>query len=442
MRKQLIPLLALLLLIVYPAAAQDDSGLQPGVPVSGEITPLTDRINYTFDGQAGQTVYVTAIGDDPQLALQVGLFDSDQSVLAESLDFGPTALLGPYTLPETATYFVSVARPDYSDMLGAFQVMVDVAEVTPAADSLDFDQALPNQINFFSLSATEGDILRLGLRGPMLQFALIPPSGENAIYDGIYDDLGLVAFQAPQTGMYQLFVQSFAPDVDTLSLRLSLLEPPTLTTDAPVSGTVTPDEPALVAFESQAGKTWRIDATVAEGTGAGYLEILRLEGRPYWDTVLATDATSGPNGNPRIMAFTAPEDGTYYALVYYNLDDPNRPDAPYTVTLTASSLVNLVPDIETTGTITPETGRAVYNYAGKAGQVLRITISRTTETGSLVLEVRSPNDEVINFLGRGVASATFEVTLPVDGSYSFVIDDRDYNRVELGFSILLELIQS
>jgi hypothetical protein len=87
-------------------------------------------------------------------------------------------------------------------------------------------------------------------------------------------------------------------------------------------------------------------------------------------------------GFPRIEPFIAPEDATYYVVLEF--DDYSDDDAvrDFSVTLAPSSLLSLSPGQPVEAKVTPETGNVVYAYHGKAGEVVRVTLTGKGETGA------------------------------------------------------------
>lgn len=443
MRKQLVLVsLALLFLFVGSAQAQDFLDLSYGQPVTGEITPLADRVNYTFNGSAGDLIYITMVSPDNDLVPEFTLFDSAQNEVQVSDSTGPVAALGPIELPATDSFIVSASRASWSDSTGAYSIMVDRATVTFYQPNTEVNSSLanPNSLAFLVMDGQAGDLYRLSVLGRSMAFIFAGSEAEDGVYEGIYDDPFVPMYQLPITGEYFAVVQSMSEDGTDFTLEFNQIVPQPLPATETLSGTLDSDNPPVFMFESGAGKAWEINATLPED-GDDYMAIYYLENRPYWETIVAQDFGSGPNGSPRIAPFVAPTDGTYYIMLEFNSYNPEELTAPYDINLQSSSIVTLAPDIETTGTITPDTGSTVYSFNGKTGQGLNVTFKRLSETGVLSLYILSPEDEVITFTGRSAVSSSFDIILPVDGVYRFTVYDSDYNPTELEYSLLVTVTQ-
>jgi hypothetical protein len=108
------------------------------------------------------------------------------------------------------------------------------------------------------------------------------------------------------------------------------------------------------------------------------------------------------------------------------------------LTLAPDTLLQLAPNTPFTGAITAATGDQTYHYEGSAGETLRVTIERTSETGALGVRLLSAEDEVFVFYERSTRRAVFEVTLPLDGRYRFVLQNLAYDDGAVEYAILLE----
>lgn len=439
-KRMLLLLLLSLCLISTPAAAQDMVALEYGVPVIGELSALQNTITYTFNGSAGDTVYLTMRPVDGVFEVQMRLFDPDDQLIAESDYGGEVQVIGPLTLNADGNYSVLAGRPDWAEGTGSFSIMVDEASYHPLDLSTAVTDRLDNasEIRFFTFQVpAAGDLFSLGVAGEMMHFVLRSPQGDYLLDNGTFDDPGLPIYQAPEGGEYTLLVQSIAADGTDFTALVEMIEPLPLVSGETVSGTINSGQPAFFAFETLGGKPWQIDAVLPD-FGDRYMQIYHLDGREWWDAEIAADWGSGPNNNPRIAPFIAPEDATYYVLLSFR-SFTSESSGAYEITVTPETVLSLAPGTPVTETINEATGDLTYNYNGKAGDTVEVTLTQLSETGALSLNVYSSEDEVLFFYGRATTGATFAITLPLDGLYQFIVRNVGYGEEDLTFSLLLEM---
>jgi len=432
-------LLVIVLLAVSQATAQTFDPIAYGELTAGEVSPFQEQVTYRMAASAGDVIYMAARPSNPEsdLFLTVRLFNQEQTLLAEATDWFGMSLLLPVEIETAGEYIISVGRRADSEDYGQFELLLNTVTLTPASDEIrdTFDNAL--DFDFYTVAAQAGDLHSFLLSAPQGIIGLVDPTGEFAFVDGVYDDPGTLLYQMTMDGVYQVVVQSVTPGPTPYTLYVPAHDPPRITPGETLDGEIRPGDLQIVAFESAAGKAWDITTTFVPGN-ASTMYVFYLNDRPYWDTVVYSDFGSGPNGNPRISGFVAPEDGTYYiALVRDLIEAPE----PVSLTLAASTLVSLVDGIEQTATLTTETGDLQYRYAGMQGDVIRVQLRQLSETGAPALTILSPDDEILTLASRAMRDMTVELILPVDGSYVFVIQDIAYDRATLDVAIQVDLVE-
>jgi hypothetical protein len=410
--------------------------------VAGELSALQNTITYTFTGSAGDVVYLTMLPVDQEFETEMRLFDPESQLITESDYGGTVSLIGPVTLATDGTYSVLAGRPDWSESTGAFSIMAGLVTYEPLTlDTVVTDQLdNANSIRFFTFSvAAAGDLFSFSVVGEMMHFLLWSPQGEYLLDNGTYDDPAIPIYQAPEGGEYTFLVQSIAPGGTDYTAIIKQIVPIPLVSGETLTGTITSAEPLFFAFETLGGKPWQIDA-VLPSEGDRYMEIHQLEGLEWWDSEIAADWGSGPNDNPRIAPFVAPMDSTYYIMLSF-VSFSSVESGPYEIMVSPETVLSLAPGTPVMETITADTGDLTYNYNGTVGDTVAVTITRLSETGALSLNVYSSEDEVVVFYGRDTTAARFEITLPIDGLYQFIVRNIDYEQSDVTFSLLLETVE-
>jgi len=412
--------------------AQDVRTLADGVAqtVPGPVA------TFTFEGQADSTVFVFAQAQEAPPILTLLAPNGALTGSDNLYETGSAALLLPFSLTMDGAYTLAVNAASTGDMT-VLVGTVDARPVTQDPQTFTGQFRSSGDMAAFTLPVSDPRLITYDITCQECAIYTLSPSGE-VNYDGYYESPRSDLLQLAESGDYTVLLHNTAPAID-YALRLNRVTPTPLVNNEPVAVTLTETGRSVFAFTAEAGKTWEISSDMPLVTSPE-LTIWRFENRPIWEARLATDYDSGPNGTPRIRAFSAPEDGTYYVMLRYDPAAADAADAAYNLRLNPASIVRLAPGTALESTITPETGRSEYQYEGQAGQRLRITFERLSTGGVPALVVLSPSDEVLKMDGRHMNRQIADVTLPEDGTYVFTVDNRAYTDEPLTFSLQIDLI--
>lgn len=410
-----------------------------GEAVQGEITVIQPIIAYSFDGRAGDVIYFYISPAQINQSFYGRLFDANNNLLIQT---GAFPFIHNFTLPATQTYTLLIGNNN--DETGAFTLLVDFYQ--PQSLSLDTTAsgvlATNAHLGFYTLDVTAGALFRYSTTGENLGVSILDPNGELLVFTGTYDSPTLMLGQFTQTGHHVLITNTDLPTGVNYGIFLQAVEPIPLVAGTPVMGSSQVTDPPVFSFQSSAGKAWELNVIMPTNSDRRMF-IAQLEGRPYWDAVIALDSGSGADGNPRIAPFIAPIDGTYYVWLEFLPYDTNIASYDYTVSLNSTTILSLAPDVELAQTITPQTGAQTFIYTSKTeNERIELTIRLVSDTGRFELEVVSPEDNVVYVFGRSANAMTLDLTLPVVGLYRFTVNDVDYQPTELQFTIRLRQLQN
>ncbi len=436
MRRRCLLLCFVLLGVVSSARAQ--TMLNFGEALTGTIGSGQLGASYTFEGQAGDTVYVTMFAPNSDLEPELQLTGPGGTLLAREVDNNVTgALIGPLTLQDGGTYTVLATGADGSS--GDFSLLVDRAEWTPLplGETVSGAFSQPGAMRFFTFEGDAGNLIRYWIKAPNVGIRVITPS-DSVYTDGVYDNPFRYFTILPESGGYQVGIMTTNPGGTDYEFALLPVDAQPLISGQSLTGTITESNPLVFTFDSAAGKMWQLNARVTDASYATGLQVYNGNDPSYG---IAGDGASGPEGFPRVEPFIAPEDATYYVVLEF--DDYTDDDATrdYEISLAPSSLFSLSPGQAIESKVTPESGNAVYAYHGKAGEVIRVTLTRTGETGAPGLLVWSQvrQDTLFDFSTYvELRSASVEIVLPDDGMYLLTVRNQDSEATELAFSILVE----
>lgn len=428
--------------IVSGASAQDSYTLSYGESLLSEFTADVSLVTAEFEGNAGDVIYVSALNNI--VPVEITLLSPTGGQLA----FVEDAYLDNIELGSDGRYTIEFVRPEWSDDAGEFVAHLGqyaIENMTAADDnSLIYSDLMTDagavQVIEFDMSA--GDMVTMTVFGATIGFEIFAPDGDSLLFEGIYNDPSIPLYRFPATGTYRLNLITAEPggtQVDVLFYRHDVIP---VTTNEAMTGQVEEGLPTVFAFDAVAGKMWDFNATLPED-GDKFMAIYQFDDRPLWQTQIYADQGSGPNGQPRIRPFIPQMDDTYYIALWYDDWNTEYERYDYELMVNPSTVLSLPNNSPIIGDVTPDSGVAQYAYTGKAGDRIRVTFRKTSESGELALTVLSSEDEVLTFMGRNSTVSSFDITLPLDGTYEFVIRNASYDTsTTLGFEIMVEPVNN
>jgi len=418
--------------------AQEGSTISYGESFVGEFTEETSVVTVSFEGSPGDVIYVSALNNF--VPVEITLFSPSGGQLA----FVDDAYLENIELGSDGQYSIEFIRPEWSEDVGEFVAHVGLytVERLPIEDdnTLAYEGFLEDAaaVQVLEVDMNADDIATVNVFGANMSLSIDTPSGENLIFEGVYDDPDVPLFQFPETGTYRISLLTAEPGGTEVSLFLYRHNKVDVTTGEAMTGQLEEDLPVVFAFDTVAGKMWDLNAILPED-GDRFLAIYRFDGRPYWQTQIYSDVGSGPNGQPRIRPFIPQSDGTYYIALWYDNWDTDYELYEYRLEVIPSTVLSLPNGSPLTGDITEQTGSVKYAYTGKAGDRLRVTFRNTGDEGAMSLTILSSEDEVLTFTGRDADVSQFGITLPLDGTYEFIISNLAYDTATtLSYEIMVE----
>jgi hypothetical protein len=440
--KRLILIFAICLLAVSitSAQAEPDQFLAYGESRIGEFTNDDTTFTMAFDGAVGDVIYVTAALDQ-FVPVDFTLFSPSGGQLAQSNN----TLIRNMELGADGLYTIEFVRPEWSEEEGEFTVHLGRYEseslnVEDDGWTLFYEGNLSDAgaLQQFEVDFEEGELASMILYAANSLIVIQSSDGEFLLFEGGYDDPSMPLYRFPTTDTYTITIQTEEPSGTDFGFYLFKRDPIVVTVNDPIIGELDEGLPSVFTFESPAGKMWDINAALPQN-GERFIALYDFDRGEYWEAQIEVDWGSGPDGQPRIRPFIPTEDGIYHIALWY--DDWETEDAVYEYELivSPSTLLSIPNDSPLTGDVSNETGAAQYAYRGNAGDMIRVTFSKLAEDGALSLSIYSDEDEVITFTGRNATHSTFEVELPLDGFYQFVISNVSYDEMSiLEYEILVE----
>ncbi len=194
--------------VLDPSQSSQATAITPTTTVSGTLTSGLAANLYTFQGIAGENVYIQGLSDSISQGARYSLYAPDDQNIAS--DFAESSS-GLVTLPASGTYIIAVEGQSAANSSVSYSFNVDVT--SDATDSLTLGQntsgtiAGPGDTHTYSFFAYAGQTFFLNVltRTSGLQIAVNDPVGSQIAYTHFnYEDPNIEPFAVSATGTYTL----------------------------------------------------------------------------------------------------------------------------------------------------------------------------------------------------------------------------------------------
>lgn len=425
MRRSLQVVLLLSLILVFPAAAalaQDSITL--GDTVEGQLTSAS--VEYTFEGESGQTVNITLVSEDFDAYLRLN--DADGSEIASNDDAAGNlnARIGPYKLPANGEYTIVVTTFAGSGT-GAFSLTLETVDI----NVIEYSQSVEGELTATNTSLTyyftgqSGDSVTIALSSDDFDAYLRFGSADDPSYDlATNDDSSgsrnsfIGPYVLPNTGEYIITATSLdGVSTGSFTLTLNKADVTVIELGDTVEAELKEGAPLLFTFEGVSGQV--IDIRVDSGDTIDTRLVLRTPSA--YDQ--ASDDDSGGRYDPEIRSAILSENGTYTILVqpYSTLDV-----GQISLTVAESKLPTLNEGPARVRLSDKQT-QQVLVYTGKAGETVRLKL--TVENDAVLspsIDVRQADVSVAYASTTSVNAFSMDFTIPADGVLTITLSDYSY----------------
>ncbi|GAB4570935.1 MAG: hypothetical protein Kow0077_06320 [Anaerolineae bacterium] len=339
-----------------------------GESATGIIDDTTFAQDWTFTGNAGDTVTITMVALDGDLDPNLFLLDSAGNQLAENDDADDPAVgafnaqIANFTLPASGTYIIRATRfgEEFGSSTGSYQISLEAGGMTQApsgSDTIAYGQAVGGSITEampeqdWQFSGNAGDVVTITMSaapGTSLDayLSLLDNNGQEIASN---DDAGI-----PTLGVFDSQIAQFAlPYSGAYTIRASRLSGTgayTLTLEAgeggsaampisyneTVSGMITDTEyRQLWTFEGTAGDAVTITMVATDDSDSvldSYLTLIGPSGTEVASNDDADDTSVGAL-NAQIAKFILPETGAYTIIATRFGEEFGSGTGPYELTL-------------------------------------------------------------------------------------------------------------
>ena len=401
------------------------SPLSLGVPAGGTITNPGDEARFTFIGAVGQSLFFAGLDSTPVAFAQLES-PSGQVIFSSETDQSG----GHFQLTQAGTYTVAVNGSgtatgafnfELEDDSSAPSLALAAGSGTTESDSI----ATGLSTNLYQISGTAGEALYFQPQAESagqsdLEWSLWAPGGQSI--GGSADPWGGFSATLPDDGTYILALSGTNPlnsagvsftfevfdDVDTSS---------SLSLGTTTAGTILiPGDTVSYTFAGAAGQSLFLDVLSTDPVMDAQID------DPDGDTIFSESSYQGPV----LLATT----GTYSLT----LSGDNGATGTYSFVLADASTGTMLSPGETattvSGTITPGTGYAIYQFMGSTGETVSLTSDSFSSTSGNWFVV-DPDD---NQLATASFGTSFTASLSITGLYTLVLSGSDSTDQNVTYS--------
>jgi RHS repeat-associated protein len=372
-----------------------------GASVSGTLPLGNETALYQFQGQAGQQIYYDSLS-----TVQSGNVTITSAAGATIAIVGATNDQGPFTLPTTGTYYLSVAGGTNASSSYGFRLIdVSAAPLVSLNTVVTGQTASGAETAIYRFQGAPGELLEYdGLSGDFpLATRMYDSAGGQVLGGATLGDLGPAYISG--SGIYTLVVRNEQTASNGANFSFRLLD---LAAASAISvGTqLTFDIPAQQALaktiQLQAGHEYFYD---------GLSPFLPNTGRIYDPAGQSVTSFTLTGDSNRFIATTT---GTYY-FVASNSTNSSFHFSFQLLDLAAATPLAL--DTDVTASFPTGLETAMYQFTGTAGQRLMYDgLGTDTSMGARLL---GPGDTTAIFVNAAFDSAP--ATLTESGTYTLVI---------------------
>ena len=416
-----------------------------GAPVTVNVGNPGDNALLAFSGTAGRRVSLqlsgVTIGTSSCCSARVSILNPDGTTLVGATSFGTSgAFVDTKTLPQSGTYTILV-DPQGTATGGATLTLNDVppdvtSQIVPGGAAVTLPATtVAGQNAQVRFSGTAGRRVSLQLTGVTIgtssccsaRVSILNPDGTTLVGATPFGTSGAFVDTKtlPQSGTYTIVVDPQGTATGGATLRLNDV-PPDVTSQIVAGGpavtlpaTTVPGQNAQAAFSGTAGR--RVSLSVGPTCCSTKVSLTNPSG-----TTLVSPTLLGTGGG-FIDTKSLPQSGTYAILV-----DPQG-TATGSTTL---SLYDVPPDLSgsiaiggpsVTVTIPTPGQNATLSFSGTAGRTVTLQISGVTVSSSKVAIAKPDGSSLAGPTYVFTSGKTITTQLPVDGTYTIVIDPQVAN---------------
>ncbi len=469
------------------ASAAGDLTLTYSIAASGEISNSTVSQTWTLTSASADRLSIRVERTSGNLLPDVSILDASDQQLATSYgsdQTGAAAEIKNYTLPGAGTYKVLVQRVDGGTGVTQGQYSITVtpratAEGNPnntvslgeitAGTPINGELTGTQWYQRYTFNAAGEDVIRvIGKRtgGTLFPEVEILDSNGTSLSVGYTDNYNgdnaqINSFALPQAGTYTIAMTRASrfngETAGTYEMSVTLLgageSNPIL---AQPKGDVAYDTPLTGEIGAQWYQDWKLTTTAGDvltitatrTSGTLQPEVILLGGSGQEVT---HGYTSNTGDNATIERYTLAGAGSYtvrvsrvqartgYSTGGYNLlvkligsgkDSPKLKEASGAIENSQTQ----------TGTITGEMWSNIWTYQGTKGQVINISVARTSDTLNPHVDIQDSNGQVLSSGYPNASRDGAEInnyTLPGTGAYKIVVyrDGNETGYTTGGYSL-------
>jgi len=432
------------LLLLFSSNSFATTPIIYGDDLTAWINTLGESHDYTFEGTAGDRIFIRVRGTSGGVDGCIELFDPSGVSVAADCDDGGYVTIDGYELTSTGTYTIHAKDHDDNDTgfygLG-LQIVNNPAYTTSIDCQLDIATELTHQaeIDAFSYTANAGDVLVMRMRGEATniesRIRLYDPSG-NLIEEGTSagGTTRINTFSVPVDGTYTILTyDGNGNDIGNYGFSFQVINP-TACAESIECGSFSADlntiaEMHAYAFDANEGDLIHINMRGGSGVEAE-LELYNATG-----VEIANDNPNG--GTASIEDFSIPATGTYFVMARDKKgNDIGNYGFSYHNMNNLDCATELSCNTDFTESIDGLSEIDYYYFQATAGERIMLQMRATSSSleGELTL-YSAAGVQLSNDSPGGGLCEIVDYTIPSDGTYFVKVNDKHGNDTgDYGFS--------
>ena len=422
--------------LIFSANSLATTPITYGSDLTGWINTLGESHDYTFQGTAGDRIFIRVRGTSNGVDGCIELFDPSGASIAADCDDGGYVTIDGYELTSTGTYTIHAKDHDDNDtgFYGlSLQIVNNPAFTTSIDCQIDMVGELTHQaeIDAFSYNANAGDVLIIRMRGEAgnieSRIRLYNPSG-NILAEGTSTSgtTRINTFNIPTDGIYTILAyDGNGNDIGNYGFSFQVVKP-TACAESIECGSFSANinsiaEMHAYAFDANAGDLIHINMRGGNGVEAE-LELYNEAGLE-----IANDNPNG--GTARIENFSIPTTGTYFVMAR---DKKGNDIGDYGFSYHNMNNLNCASELDCNANLTASIDGLAeadyYYFQATAGERIMLQMRATSSSleGELSL-YNSAGTLIAEDSPGGTLCEVIDIAIPADGTYFVKVNDKHGN---------------
>ncbi len=415
-----------------PTPTSDGDTISLGQTINGSLDAGQQWATYTFEGESGQTLSITARSEEFDTYLRVS--DSSGVELAYDDDSGGNldSRINLFRVPSNDTYTITVES--YDGAYGDFTLELGESTVRNIEYTQTIDETLESgEVATYRFGGNAGENVVINLNGDFDTYLSLADSNGVTLIEN--DDAGssnnslIGPYALPADGTYFIYVRSYDNTTGgRYTLRMDRAELIRLSYGEDLNAIFEAEGgPMYFEFEGSFGDVVTIRADSNTGLDTA---LVLIDPNGYQ---LIADEDGGAGYDPEILNFALDQDGLYIIVLRTAV-----PGDTGQVNLTLSKAdARSLDDRPQEVTLSDQHSQDFVSFTGRAGERVLLTVESLTPPTlySPYISVQQGDQTLYYSYGANLSRQMIELTIPADGEVIVGLEFYDTTEARLRLSV-------